>query len=204
MRIFENSYKTGLTFVIFGWFLGGCGGESPRSGEETAAKETNVSNNSGSKVDPLELPQDTRIVPQIQPRKGEIKGAAVATDNLSDTLIQIETPVTSNIKPQIDTLASQALRIQLHSTELFGDAKRERLIAEEVFDQPVFLDYEVPYYKVRVGSFAKRKEAEAYLQKAKNAGYQNAWVVAVKVNIKESQPLYDTLPTPKVESQQGK
>lgn len=201
MRNFANFYRLTLVCLIVFAIQIGCKG-SPKSGEETKSEKAEVQTTSG-KLDPLELPQDTRIVPQIQPRKGEIKGTGTTLDETSTVSTDTQTQSTVNTKPQIDTLASQALRIQLHSTELFGDAKRERLIAEEVFDQPVFLDYEVPYYKVRVGSFPNRKEAEFYLQKAKTAGYQNAWIVAVKVNVKEAQPLYDNLQPPKPVSGQG-
>jgi len=172
-------------------------------GEETVSEET-TTKVIPSKLDPLDLPQDTRIIPKLQPHKGAITGSEDAPDVVKDTVDEKQTPPTKTIQPQVDTLASQALRIQLHSTELFGEAKRERIIAEEVFDQPVFLDYEVPYYKVRVGSFSDRKDAEVYLQKAKNAGYQNAWIVAVRVNVKEARPLYYNLPVPKSDTAKGK
>ncbi|MGH8016345.1 MAG: SPOR domain-containing protein [Candidatus Zixiibacteriota bacterium] len=201
MKSFANSYNSFLLGLLL--VLAGCS-KSPESGEETKTEETSVSTNSHTKLDPLELPQDTRIIPQLQPHKGEIKGTGTPPEVNKDTAGQIQTQLKTNIKPQIDTLSSQALRIQLHSTELFGEAKRERQIAEEIFDQPVYLDYEVPYYKVRVGSFAERKSAEFYLQKAKTAGYQNAWIVAVRVNVKEAQSLYDNLPVPKMEAGQGK
>ena len=199
MKSLENFCKlVFICFILAG--IAGCKG-SPGYGDESKSQES-TSESSTSTVDPLELPQDTRIIPLLQPRKGEIKGTA--PEDKSDTSSQSQQQIISNIKPIIDTLASQALRIQLHSTELFGEAKLERQIAEEIFDQPVYLDYEVPYYKVRVGSFAERKNAELYLQKAKSAGYQNAWIVAVRVNVKEVQPLYKELPVPEMESGQEK
>ena len=177
------------------------GGDGP--GEETKSEPATVPTSS-PKFDPLDLPQDTRIIPQLQPHKGEIIGSGNEAAANSDTVENKPVEPAKPIKPQVDSLASQALRIQLHSSEAFGDAKRERLIAEEIFDQPVYLDYEVPYYKVRVGSFSERKDAESYLQKAKTAGYLNAWIVAVRINVKEAQPLYDNLSTPQPEADKGK
>ncbi|HEX2896590.1 MAG TPA: SPOR domain-containing protein [candidate division Zixibacteria bacterium] len=180
----------------------GCS-KSVEYGEET--KTTQVSNTSSTtRLDPIDLPQDSRVIPKLQPHKGDITGTGKEPDVVKDTAKEEASTPIKPVQPQLDTLASQALRIQLHSTELFGEAKKERIIAEEIFDQPVYLDYEVPYYKVRVGSFSDRKDAENYLSKAKTAGYQNAWIVAVRVNVKEAQPLYENLPVPKAESSKGK
>ncbi len=201
MKNFASLYRTLILLVLLTVVNSCSGGAGP--GEERKSEPTTVTTSS-TKSDPLELPQDTRIIPQLQPRKGEIIGSGNVSVTDSET-VENKPPVAAKpVKPQIDSLASQALRIQLHSTELFGDAKRERLIAEEIFDQAVFLDYEVPYYKVRVGSFAERKDAESYLQKAKSAGYQNAWIVAVRVNVKEAPQLYEKLPAPQAEADKGK
>ena len=201
MKYIASSYRTLILLVLVTVFAACSGGAGP--GEERKSEPTTVTTSS-TKLDPLDLPQDTRIIPQLQPRQGEIIGSGNEAETKSDSVESKPAELTKPIKPQVDSLASQALRIQLHSTEVFGDAKRERLIAEEIFDQPVYLDYEVPYYKVRVGSFADRKDAESYLQKAKTAGYQNAWIVAVRVNVKEAQPLYENLPVPQVEAGKGK
>ena len=66
----------------------------------------------------------------------------------------------------------------------------------------MYLDYEVPYYKVRVGSFGSREEAEEYQQRAKAAGYRNAWVVMVNLGVKEAKPLYDEMPDVFIEEPQ--
>ncbi len=201
MKNFASFYKIILVILVLGAGWNCSGGAKP--GQETASKQTTPSATS-SKLDPLDLPQDSRIIPRLQPHKGEISGSGEVSKVVEDTVAEKQTPTTNTVLPQVDTLANQALRIQLHSIELFGEAKRERLIAEEIFDQPVFLDYEVPYYKVRVGSFSERKKAEAYLQTVKTAGYQNAWIVAVRVNVKEPRPLYENLPAPKADSLKGK
>ena len=53
------------------------------------------------------------------------------------------------------------------------------------------MDYEVPYYKIRVGNFASREEAENYLPAAREAGYKTAWVVRAYVNVNTVEDLYD-------------
>ncbi len=146
------------------------------------------------RFNPLDLPQDTEIIPRLYPKTAPIfsldSPETANADSLpanQDTRIVVERPLNLGI----DTLNNQAFRIQIGATELFGEARREKKIAEEVFDQPVYLDYEVPYYKLRVGSFADRRSAEQYLRKAKMAGYNTAWVVTVRVALKEIAPLYN-------------
>ncbi|MBU0984142.1 MAG: SPOR domain-containing protein, partial [candidate division Zixibacteria bacterium] len=91
---------------------------------------------------------------------------------------------------------NQAFRVQIFTSKLYNDARQALRVAEEIFDRQLYIDYEVPYFKVRVGSFDTRDAAEAYQLKAKAAGYGNAWVVLVTVGVVEAAPLYDDLPEP--------
>jgi hypothetical protein len=139
--------------------------------------------------DPLELPEDREVVPVTHPKSGAITGelAFVTTDEApSDTAAAV-----IDIPDQIDSLFNQAYRIQLFTGKVYGEAKYAHTVAEEIFDRPVFLDYEVPYFKIRVGNFADREKAEEYLMRVMTAGYTNAWVVAVNVRVQETAPLYD-------------
>jgi len=150
--------------------------------------------------DPLELPRDREVVPARYPSAGDISGRAVivATDAGSQAADSLSLPTV--IVPQpTDTLNSQAYRVQIFTGLVYGEARQAAQVAEEIFDQPVYIDYEVPNYKVRVGSWADRYAAERYQQKAREAGYSNAWVVMVKVNVREAAPLYNhhsVLPPP--------
>lgn len=139
--------------------------------------------------DPLGLPYDREIVPSEYKNSAEIRGRAVlreADDESADSATSF--PV--DLPSEVDTLNSRAFRVQFYTGKLFGEARRELRIAEEIFDRPVFFDYEVPYYKVRVGTFADRREAEKYQMRVKAAGYSSAWVVSVKVGVKQAAPLY--------------
>ena len=99
-----------------------------------------------------------------------------------------------NLNEQIDTLNNQAFRVQILTTKVYGEARTALRVAEEIFDRPVFMDYEVPYFKLRVGNFAEREIAENYQQRARAAGYTNAWVVVVTVAVEEPAPLYEISP----------
>lgn len=140
--------------------------------------------------DPLELPRDREIVPTRFPHSGNIDGSAAlivsdegTEEGQSGNIINLPSPR--------DTVQGQVFRVQLLTSKLYGEARRALQVAEEIFDQLVYLDYEVPYYKVRVGDFGARTLAEDYQMKAKAAGYPSCWVVVVNVGVREAPPLYD-------------
>ena len=132
---------------------------------------------------PLGLDADRQIVPEKYPILARVD--SVMTD---DSLAVAVTPT--------DSIADarnryESYRIQLFTSKTYGPAVRERAIAAEVFDRVTWLDYEVPYYKVRVGDFDDRESAEAYLPAVKDAGYTTAWVVKVNLGVWQIDGMYD-------------
>ncbi|MDF1544503.1 MAG: SPOR domain-containing protein [bacterium] len=160
--------------------------------EQQQATEDALSGGSGDKrgYDPLEFPQDRAVVPRENAQPGVIRGRL----DLSKPDTLTEDSALSDIvglPNEIDSVNSQSYRIQIFTGKVYGEAQKELRIAEEIFDRPVFVDYEVPNFKVRVGNFADRDEAEEYQQRVKAAGYSTAWVVMVTVNIQQAVPLYE-------------
>jgi hypothetical protein len=43
-----------------------------------------------------------------------------------------------------------------------------------------YIDYKTPYYWVRVGDCVTKEEAESLLEKIRNLGYPQSWVVEAK------------------------
>jgi hypothetical protein len=186
MRRPVNICNLVISALCFVSLVGCIGGKKAREAAEvTPPGESGVDR----RFEPLDLPQDHEIVPLVHPQTGAIYGkeAALSSESLSNTN---ESSDTMKSQGAFDTLNSQVYRIQIFTSELYGEARRAMTVAEEIFDRPVFLDYEVPYFKVRVGGFAQRDEAEDYLPRAKAAGYPEAWVVVVNVAVKEPAPLY--------------
>ncbi len=176
------------------WLLVGCGKPPAKIFEGRDGPQTTETDGRG--FDPLELPRDREVVPARYPRAGSIGGKQViieadSADDSAGLGLEMIAP-----EPEIDSLNSQAYRVQLSTSRVYGDARRAARVAEEIFDQPVYVDYEVPNYKVRVGSFSARDAAESYQQKAKAAGYGNAWVVMVNIGVRGIAPLYDDLTEP--------
>jgi len=146
--------------------------------------------------DPLELPRDREVVPSKYPREGSIAGhpgiSVSGPDQSHDSLLVRN----GELHQRIDTANSQVYRVQIFTGLVHGEARQIAHVAEEIFDQPVYIDYEVPNYKVRVGDWVNRDEAERYRQKARTVGYTNAWVVMVSVNVRETPQLYNDRTVP--------
>jgi len=68
-------------------------------------------------------------------------------------------------------------RVQLYATKDYYEAVTRREEASERFDEVVHMDFDPPYYKIRVGDFTQRNDAEQARLAAKEAGYPDAWIV---------------------------
>ncbi|HNR68326.1 MAG TPA: SPOR domain-containing protein [bacterium] len=68
-------------------------------------------------------------------------------------------------------------RIQLISTRDEQEARAVRTDALMQLDWPVYMTFDNPYYKVRVGNFLRRSDAEKEMAEAINRGFVDAWVV---------------------------
>ncbi|HUV31479.1 MAG TPA: SPOR domain-containing protein [Acidobacteriota bacterium] len=192
MKKLESICSLVSLLVVLAW-AASC--TSPRAVRQEGRTERPPTTLDARGFNPLELPRDTEIVPLEHPRAGAVTGrqALVGPGDFTP-VTDTAAPVALDVPEVIDTVNSQAYRVQIFTSKLFGEARRAAVIAEEIFDRPVFVDYEVPYFKVRVGNFDSRDRAEAYLQKTRAAGYNNAWVVMVTLNVREAPGLYENLP----------
>jgi hypothetical protein len=127
-------------------------------------------------IDPLSLPADQILITSITPQTASI-GAVVGTSAGTGR-------------------STVVFRVQILTSQGFGEARKAAQVAGEIFDQPVHVDYEIPNFKVRVGDFADRGAAEEYRRTAQQLGYSNCWVVPVTIGIVEASPLYDSLLAP--------
>jgi len=69
-------------------------------------------------------------------------------------------------------------RIQILSTANVDDAEVSKLTAQELFfSDTVYVVYDPPVYKVRVGDFETRLQANRRLPDVQERGFRDAWVV---------------------------
>lgn len=80
-------------------------------------------------------------------------------------------------------IETSGYRIQLISTQDRNEALRIKTQADERYDLPVYIDFEPPNYKVRIGNYASQEEAMRYQESMQRQGFKFAWVVPSKIII---------------------
>ena len=81
-----------------------------------------------------------------------------------------------------ETEAVPGFRVQVNFTENVEQANKIRdEVSIILSNQPVYVVFETPYYKVRVGDFLSRPEAGLMQKTLVDKGYRDAWIVPDKV-----------------------
>jgi hypothetical protein len=84
-------------------------------------------------------------------------------------------------EPEATTL-TQGFRIQLYSTSDIEAAQEIQMVADSIFtDYWIYMVYEVPFYKVRLGDFQTRPHANRALAFVQREGFRDAWIVPDRV-----------------------
>ncbi len=99
---------------------------------------------------------------------------------------QPTTPDIPDLDTRVEEEIRQGFRIQILSTSSIDDANRERLAAAQKLPQDsVYVVFDPPVYKVRVGDFRTRLEANRALPICVSAGYADAWVVSDRITLRK-------------------
>lgn len=83
-------------------------------------------------------------------------------------------------------IETSGYRIQLISTQNFSEAISIKTEADSLFSLPVYVDFEPPNYKVRIGNYLSNEEASDMQNTIFKRGYNTAWVVPSKIIIARS------------------
>ena len=76
---------------------------------------------------------------------------------------------------------SEGYRVQILATRYFDYADSLAIsISSKIIDS-VYVEFETPNYKVRVGDFIDRDSAELLQKKLLNMGYKSAWILRTKI-----------------------
>ena len=100
----------------------------------------------------------------------------VAVPETTEIVLEPE-PVVPQPPRQVYGYRVQVIAASRESTALkMSEAARLR------FDERVYVDYEPPYYKVRVGDCYTKEEAQALRERAVEEGYTDAFIVEIMIN----------------------
>ncbi len=99
-------------------------------------------------------------------------------ETTSEKTAPVVTPDTAGIPEKI-----MGYRVQIFATLKKEKAQYIASRARKVLSRPVYVEYIPPFYKVRVGDFRNREDAEEYRDYLRANGYPDAFVVETEIKI---------------------
>ena len=85
---------------------------------------------------------------------------------------------------------SEGYRVQVLATRYFERADSLAVIMKNTVRDSVYVDFEAPNYKVRIGDFIDRDSAESLQQELVQMGYNSAWILRARINSQASRINY--------------
>ena len=119
---------------------------------------------------------DHKIVKDIQPNW------PVIINNVLDDSTSFELLLSLDSVQSV----SEGYRVQVLATRYFERADSLAVIMKNTVRDSVYVDFEAPNYKVRVGDFIDRNSAESLQQDLVQMGYNSAWILRSRINSKAS------------------
>jgi hypothetical protein len=75
----------------------------------------------------------------------------------------------------------RVFEFKFFSSSTRGSAENAQMQARiQLARDDVFIDFEPPYFKVRVGNFQTRNDAEILLEEVTKKGYETAFIIQAK------------------------
>lgn len=95
-------------------------------------------------------------------------------DDNNDADLTVDTSFTNSVK---------GYRIQVAISQKENDLIDIKEQLELIIKEKIYIKFELPNYKLRIGNFDSRKKAEAYRNKVIQLGYRSAWVVPTLIEL---------------------
>lgn len=154
-----------MMLMLFAMLIG-CGGS-----RVTTTEKPDPEASYDESFDPFSLGGDDIVIPKKVDSPGDEDG--------EDVWESIKNKYRGQAAP--DDEMTMGFRVQIFSSLQLGEAIKIKYEASSRFKHEVYLDYEAPAYKVRVGNFKDKEKADALSSVAQKSGYFDAWVVKTKV-----------------------
>jgi hypothetical protein len=128
---------------------------------------------------PLGFEEDKKILTQQ-----EYQGRSEVGGEMEQGEVQIEADSSREIENQYKTI----YRVQVYASKIPSEATFFADSIRTVLDsQKIYVEYQSPYYRVRIGHCSNFDEAEDLLNKLKKMGLDQAWVVKTRIRIEDEE-----------------
>ena len=91
-----------------------------------------------------------------------------------------------NDKVSIDStqIVIEGYRVQILATKQLAKAEKLQKDLSSILNQKIYIVFEAPNYKVRVGNFIDRNKAENFRKNILKEGYQSSWIIRTRIEPK--------------------
>ena len=88
-------------------------------------------------------------------------------------------------KNETDQATKEVFRIQIFESSVASIARAEAKRFQNILGDTVYIDFETPLYKLRIGNFQYRKNAEEAVESISRLGAKDAWIIRTKAKLKK-------------------
>ena len=91
--------------------------------------------------------------------------------------------IDNNKETNIDStfIVVEGFRVQLLATRDRFSAEKFQSELEQIYNKKIYIIFEAPNYKVRIGDFIDRQRAEIVRKDLSKNGYPSAWIIRTKI-----------------------
>ena len=88
-----------------------------------------------------------------------------------------------NDKVLIDStqIVIEGYRVQVLATKQLAKAEKLQKDLSSILNQKIYIVFEAPNYKVRVGNFIDRNKAENFRKNIVKKGYSSSWIIRTRI-----------------------
>ena len=91
------------------------------------------------------------------------------------------------LKKDSTQLITEGYRVQILATRYFEYADSIAISISNIISDSVYVEFESPNYKVRVGDFINRDAAEFLQKKLLDMGYKSAWILRSRITAQRAE-----------------
>jgi len=84
---------------------------------------------------------------------------------------------------QLKAEVSEGFRIQIFESTVASIARAEAKRFQNILGDTVYIDFETPLYKLRIGNFIDRKSAEKTISAISRLGAKDSWIIRTKIDM---------------------
>ena len=85
---------------------------------------------------------------------------------------------------QLKNKINEGYRIQIFESTVSSIARAEAKRFQNILGDSIYIDFEAPLYKLRIGNFIERKNAERAIETIERLGAKDSWIVRTKIDLK--------------------